>query len=874
MGSISNQTGLITPGCIPRPRLFASENAKRCHIIRAPSGYGKSVAMAHFCESRRTAGAVAAWTSAWECEYDPCSLTERIYAQIRADNRSGVQSSQDVAPRTFPALASWLRETMGQSKKNIVICVDDIGFHPDIANEIEDFMLAAPAGVEIVVATTAGTGFARVAARQLLREVRADALAFTFEEAKAVEQRQQGARLEESEIHKLWKRTQGWPELLRILLQAAPADTATTLPLAIDCVTGRDQDLDRYFRSAILTDLPGEVRDFCVQASILQPISAEYFNYVFSRTDGAHFIEELSVERLLLNPLDRAQLFFEFHPLVREFLEHRFEIEQPHTKPSLLNKAAKWQRDNGHSRESISLYLRAGERDKAIELASSSMLDIAVRQGEVDQIRLWRRNFSEAASDPMINLGLAWAQIFSHEQNDAKALIAEMRSNRSGRSCAFDQLQIECWCDLISAISEATADNLEQSRRKCETWLDLYGEADLVSRGAVFTCLCFIAASEGRLDDLARLSIEASSINTVAQHRYALAWLHSALIFGEISRGDINSGAALLRGARNDRLAKMTDTPFAANLLDMLELELRYESNQLAGITRSVNDVLDFVRKHGVVDFIHSAFRTAAAIAYNSSHSDYAYELFHEAQVIARECSFPRLDALARLSLADLLMLEDVGKAEAMLPSRDDLVFKNTHGAYLRALRLLTEARIAAQKGKYHLSIRYANEVLDHARRSRSYRLEISALICLAGAHSATGRTSTGKQRVADALDIVERTGCHRTLLDERKYLERLGTVLTPILGLLPEDRPFDQGTLKPQITALYPGIALEGKLTNKEMSILRSIKDGYSNSDIAKKYCISENTVKWHVHNIFSKLNVKNRVQAVKILESQRVQN
>ena len=100
-------------------------------------------------------------------------------------------------------------------------------------------------------------------------------------------------------------------------------------------------------------------------------------NYVISRTDGAHFIEELSVQRLLLNPLDRAQLFFEFHPLVREFLEHKFEIEQPHTKPSLLNKAAEWQRDNGHSRESISLYLRAGERGKATELASSSMLDIS-----------------------------------------------------------------------------------------------------------------------------------------------------------------------------------------------------------------------------------------------------------------------------------------------------------------------------------------------------------------------------------------------------------------------------------------------------------------------------------------------------------------
>src|SRR3546814_4009536 len=49
-----------------------------------------------------------------------------------------------------------------------------------------------------------------------------------------------------------------------------------------------------------------------------------------------------------------------------------------------------------------------------------------------------------------------------------------------------------------------------------------------------------------------------------------------------------------------------------------------------------------------------------------------------------------------------------------------------------------------------------------------------------------------------------------------------------------------------------------------KELAILQKIKEGLSNREIALKHRISEDTVKWHVHNIFSTFGVKNRVQAI----------
>lgn len=52
--------------------------------------------------------------------------------------------------------------------------------------------------------------------------------------------------------------------------------------------------------------------------------------------------------------------------------------------------------------------------------------------------------------------------------------------------------------------------------------------------------------------------------------------------------------------------------------------------------------------------------------------------------------------------------------------------------------------------------------------------------------------------------------------------------------------------------------------LTNREQQILRKLVTGASNSEIADSLFVSEHTVKSHLYNIFKKINVKNRVQAV----------
>lgn len=52
--------------------------------------------------------------------------------------------------------------------------------------------------------------------------------------------------------------------------------------------------------------------------------------------------------------------------------------------------------------------------------------------------------------------------------------------------------------------------------------------------------------------------------------------------------------------------------------------------------------------------------------------------------------------------------------------------------------------------------------------------------------------------------------------------------------------------------------------LSKREMEVLVLIADGHSNQEIADKLFVSPNTIKTHMSNIFSKLNVQRRTQAV----------
>ncbi len=65
-------------------------------------------------------------------------------------------------------------------------------------------------------------------------------------------------------------------------------------------------------------------------------------------------------------------------------------------------------------------------------------------------------------------------------------------------------------------------------------------------------------------------------------------------------------------------------------------------------------------------------------------------------------------------------------------------------------------------------------------------------------------------------------------------------------------------------VTLSQDGSKVAESLTDREIELVQLLAAGLPNKGIARRLCISENTVKYHVKNILRKLNVQNRTEAV----------
>ena len=121
------------------------------------------------------------------------------------------------------------------------------------------------------------------------------------------------------------------------------------------------------------------------------------------------------------------------------------------------------------------------------------------------------------------------------------------------------------------------------------------------------------------------------------------------------------------------------------------------------------------------------------------------------------------------------------------------------------------------------------------------------------------------------ALTIAEPEGYVRTFVDEgapmAALLRRAATrgvapaYVSKLLDALDAQAPMRRGPTGPASPTAQP---LEEPLSEREREVLRLVAAGLSNRAIADELVLATGTVKKHINNIFTKLNVRSRTQAV----------
>lgn len=856
---------------LARPRLLLDDTRLRdvpAIFIQAPGGYGKTSLLAQWRRECLGTGSVVPWLTAGRGD-DPRRLLQGLVAGFAAAAcRPGFGESLLAAPPDpLEGLTEWLAE-VARSALDTVLVLDEAERLPAGSFEAVTYLLRnLPPNLRVLIGTRGAVpaDLDDLVAYGQCATVGAADLRFTLDETIALIRQRFGSEFDAGLAVRLHEIADGWPLGLQLMLAVMAGDRdprAAAEALLAETGPLRDRLVGMMFANLDPADLA-----LLTQLSVVDDFSPALAAAVGGAPDAAERLRRVAAATPVLVAAEHGD-WLRPHALAREALRDRFSRLGEGERAAVHIRAADWLEANGMGAAAARQALAAGRRDRAFELAERSLYDSLMAQGRVDDVRDWLRIIPEAESDarPRLLLTAAWSLAIGENHEAAERLVARVLA----RDGIDDELR--CECALVRAGAAVFADDPDRFAALHDPWATDPPLTDPWLRKIHANRSAFRALIDGE-PAMARLRLQrAPARDDDAEDGggaalYLTRWSEfinglSYLWEGQVLLAERILRPALLRAdadlGRRNRFSCM----LAALLAAALWVRGEPREAELALANR-----LDVLERSGLPEAVLLAFRTLARIAAEDSEAR-ALDLLEGLHAIGEQRAMPRLKVV---SLAEQVWLHARAyRAETCrdLLARIDALIA-TEGAArgplwwkgISVYRDMAEGHAAVAARDWKAARAPFERANAAARRGKRQRLYIETLGFRALALHLGGED--GGDLAREAVELARVYGLTRAfeaahpLLGERieRIAARAGDAAPPRAGPAKPARAAEAETEL---------IARSSALTPKEREVLELLARSLSNKEIGLTMNIHEDTVKWHVKNLFAKLSAGNRKQVV----------
>ncbi|MCB1464426.1 MAG: hypothetical protein KDJ90_18870 [Nitratireductor sp.] len=871
----------LTPkDCIERPGHLADAKvigAHRVTLARAPAGYGKTNLIAGSYRQLKSRRAITAWLTLDEREKSGTDILRSIAASLASDQRTGIDLADFSHDDSAEVLTGRLTEVLLGIAEPVFIFLDDLHLCGQHArNTLIGLLNDLPNGTHLVIATrmSPGYAFSRLRTYGLLREIGMGELRFSEAEIASVLERRLRVDPDPDLVAEATRECQGWiagldAALTRLGKDAIAPPSGNRLPLI---------DVARFFDEEVLARAPADIGSFLLEASIFTRITSEAANEILARNDSSAAIaavEELGLFAGFTGEIDGA---ITFQNQFARFLRNKLRDHDPQRRIELHRRASVWYAKRGNHEEAL-LHARLSADHMMLAARLEASANQLTECGRVPVVDSFASHLPEnvLANCPRTLLAIAWLRIRELDHAGARKLLeltnAHLGSNKVEEEEAEHLRHAIRHREVMLA---ASRDEFETVEQECPEILSQNREPSPFLRCTLQTQHINARREKFHLEDFESIHYKAKAEVTRSGDRFALISLHSATGSAFLASGKVTEARRVLDEALAESVRLSGEGAGTGALPALTLAEIAYEQNDLEEVTRLLDRYLPIARRFCFADQLVSGYYAAVRLHDARGDVSSAFRVLTEANEIALECDLRRLRLFVanerirlNIRMGKLDAARQIAKSEIAAETPAQLSFNEA----TTTCELATIIRTRIATSRHQLQ-----EATDLVRKWRSFckqRGAIRSLIRWNVLHAEllriAGETRAAQRSIREAVTAAEPGRLIRPFLDEAPGILEL--VEEAYHDEMHDDHPADRfarvllecgrPNQRPRIE-IDTDHGLYGHLTDKELAILSLVGNGLRNREIGRRVGMTEGSVKWYMQQIYDKVGVRRRSQAV----------
>jgi LuxR family maltose regulon positive regulatory protein len=870
---------------LPRGRLLdklVDARGKTLVVIQGPAGSGKTALGEQWRSSMLALGYDFAWLALPPEYVDPGHLLEGLFASLdRTDPALGREAAfilnRDGALVSADAVAIALIQAAQRHAKELYLLVDDYQSVSDPVGHqfFQTLVDFAPPNLHLALLSRSAPGLslARLRDKDQVAEFGFDALRFSFSE---VEQylKHRHPQVEKRTARLLYDLTDGW--IAGLQLAAIPLD-ASTSTAAAQARLQNAADFAAFFNRHVFAMMDGGLLADMTRLSAAKQFCASLCAVVFGPAHGQALLARLRRENLFLMSCDGdgRESWHRFHPLLRELLMERFRNLPSSAQVDTHHALADWFGEHGQLQEAVSHALSAGREDRAafwLERDAPALFLRGKMRSLVSAVALLP--LAARRGNPALRVWEAWAHLCYRRFAECRASVAELEA-----ALGPDDTASRAHLTLLKGSLAVQEDDTDGAAAMLAEVEALSGGSDAILIGGRRNILSWLYAHQGKFEHARALQQGPRPVldDGAVLLDSALGALTGQCIAGftYLQQGNMRSAEQVLRAALEEAegsLGMISDPAcIAAGYLG----DVLYEVNDIETARSMLELRIDLIERVSLPD---SLLRIGVVLArIYAREGSYREALSHldrlDEQVAERGLERALVHSLAERCRV-LCLAGDMDGAEECLAQLTFMTKR--HGANTAGSKRPFGMLLAMARTRWLVATDRLDEALRQAQDA--YRLagtlgfgrigiqmrSQAALLLAQG-----DKPDEALPLMAQAMHDTQELGCMRVLMDYGPALQTLGDrvaqadLLSPVAAFYWQR--LKAAAIETDVRAPARDVPAQIEtLSAREFDVLQALACAMPNKRIARVLGISPETVKWHLKNVYGKLGVLGRDEAV----------